>query len=158
MNIKPVGDGRAVLKYLAPYVYRVAISDNRIVAVDEQGVTFRVKPSGKNRYVTRRCEGRSFLAAFAQHILPSGFQKARYYGWISPNCKLQLADVRWLVWLWRGWTYWLGSAMFQPKVEPLGLPTCRRCGGELELMLITNQIGTPIWKRTLTTRGPPCTA
>nr|WP_147871694.1 transposase [Stieleria maiorica] len=39
MNIKPVGDGRAVLKYLAPYVYRVAISDNRNVSVDEQGVT-----------------------------------------------------------------------------------------------------------------------
>ncbi|QEG02746.1 Putative transposase [Stieleria maiorica] len=39
VNIKPVRDGRAVLKYLAPYVYRVAISDNRIVSVDEQGVT-----------------------------------------------------------------------------------------------------------------------
>ena len=36
-----------------------------------------------------------------QHILPRGFQKIRYYGWMSPNCKLQLADVRWLVWLWR---------------------------------------------------------
>ncbi len=47
VNIKPVGDGQAVLKYLAPYVYRVAISDNRIVSVDDQGVTYKVKPSGK---------------------------------------------------------------------------------------------------------------
>ena len=158
VNIKPVGDGQAVLKYLAPYVYRVAISDNRIVAVDEQGVTFRVKPSGKKRYVTRRASGQSFVAAFAQHILPSGFQKVRYYGWMSPNCKLQLARVRWLVWLWRGWTYWLGSAMFQPKVETRSIPTCSHCGGELELVRITNEVGYPIWHRTLTVRGPPCAA
>ena len=39
VDIKPVGDGSAVLKYLAPYVYRVAISDKRIVAVDETHVT-----------------------------------------------------------------------------------------------------------------------
>ena len=47
VNIKPVGDGTAVLKYLAPYVYRVAICDNRITNVDDEGVTYRVKPSGK---------------------------------------------------------------------------------------------------------------
>jgi len=96
------------------------------------------------------------VAAFARHILPSGFQKVRYYGWMSPNCKLQLADVRWLVWLWRGWTYWLGSAMFQPTVEPPALPSCRHCGGELELMAITNEAGDSIWLPPLYARDPPC--
>ena len=167
VNIKPVGDGQAVLKYLAPYVYRVAISDNRIESVDKQGVTYKVKPSGKQDYVTRRAHGERFVRGFVQHILPRGFQKVRYYGWMSPNCKLQLADVRWLVWLWRGWTFWLGSAMFQvePRRRPQ-VPACQRCGGVLELMAITNSAGASIWQRrsasglpspdsSLSARGPP---
>ncbi|KAA1262626.1 putative transposase [Rubripirellula obstinata] len=44
VDIRAVGDGRSVLKYLAPYVHRVAISDNRIVSVDEKTVTFRYTP------------------------------------------------------------------------------------------------------------------
>ena len=94
VNIKPVGSGQAVLKYLAPYVYRVALSDSRIQAVDASGVTYNVKPSGKEYTVTRRAEGEPLVRSFVQHILPRGFQKVRYYGWMSPNCKLQLADVR----------------------------------------------------------------
>ena len=53
VDIKPVGDGGAVLKYLAPYINRVAISDKRILAVDEQSVTYRYTPSGSQRSVTR---------------------------------------------------------------------------------------------------------
>ena len=158
VNIKPVGNGQAVLKYLAPYIYRVAISDNRIQEVDSQGVMYRVKPTGKNQWVTRQATGNQFVASFAQHILPSGFQKVRYYGWMSPNCKLQLANVRWLVWLYRGLTYWLGNAMFQSKTERPIPPACRHCGGELELLAITNEVGKPIWCRPLTARGPPCAA
>jgi len=158
VNIRPVGNGGAVLKYLAPYVYRVAISDNRIQEVNSDGVTYRIKPTGKNRWVTRHATGDQFVASFAQHILPSGFQKIRYYGWMSPNCKLQLANVRWLVWLYRGWTYWLGSAMSQSKTEKPKPPGCRHCRGEMELLAITNEVG-PIWCRPqITVRGPPCAA
>jgi hypothetical protein len=159
VNIKPVGGGESVLKYLAPYVYRVAVSDSRIVSVDEQGVSYRVKPSGKKRYEVRRLAGQEFVRSFCQHILPSGFQKVRYYGFMSSNCKLQLERVRWLVWLWKGWTYWLGSGMFQPKVIKPSGPTCRDCGGELELIAITNERGGLVWRKPLAdhllTRGPP---
>ncbi len=117
VNIKPVGDGQAVLQYLAPYVYRVAICDNRIDSVDDKGVSYRVKPSGKQVYQTRRLDGEAFGRAFAQHILPPGLQKVRYYGFMSPNCKLQLAKVRWLVWLWRGWNFYLASQL-KPAEEP----------------------------------------
>ena len=88
VNIKPVGHGEAVLKYLAPYVYRVAISDNRIKQVDDAGVKYLVKPSGKSHYRSAHLDGESFVRAFAQHILPPGFQKVRYYGFMSPNNKL----------------------------------------------------------------------
>lgn len=160
VNIQPVGGGEAVLKYLAPYVYRVALCDSRIEAVDQREVTYKVKPSGKQYYVTRRADGESFVRNFVQHILPRGFQKVRYYGWMSPNNKLQLADVRWLVWLWRGWTYWLGSGMFQPVSRKPLAHQCQSCGGEMGLILITNQDGNTIWQRKRSSetsqRGPPC--
>ncbi len=155
VNIKPVGDGQAVLKYLAPYVYRIAICDNRIVSVDDQGVTYKVKPSGKRGYKTRHLDGESFVRAFSQHILPPGFRKLRYYGFMSPNCKLQLADARWLVWLWRGWTYWLPSGRLEPEPVKRQPPQCDRCGGELELEGVTGSQGNWLWRRKLPSRGPP---
>ncbi|MCO8125296.1 transposase, partial [Stieleria sp. TO1_6] len=145
VNIKPVGDGGAVLKYLAPYVYRVAICDNRITAVDDSGVFYKVKPSGKRQYKTRHLDGESFVRSFAQHILPPGFRKVRYYGFMSSNCKLQLADARWLVWLWLGWTYWLSNPKTPPEVTRHQPPKCARCGGELELQGITGSDGQWIW-------------
>jgi hypothetical protein len=159
VNIKPVGNGQAVLKYLAPYVHRVAICDNRIVSVDQQGVTYTVKPTGKQRLVTRHLSGQQFVRSFCQHILPSGFQKVRHYGFMSPNCKLKLAEVRWLVWLYKGWTYWLGSGMFQPPIVKPRAPHCSACGGELELLSITNERAQTVWRRPwavhLPPRGPP---
>ena len=155
VNRKPVGSGEAVLKYLAPYVYRVAISDNRIVSVTDNEVVYQVKPSGKRHIQTRRLSGQAFVRAFAQHILPPGFQKVRYYGFMSPNCRLQQADARWLVWLWKGWTYWLGSAMFQPEIPRSKPPNCDRCGGDLTLLGMTNPQGKVTWRRATPQRGPP---
>ena len=100
---------RAVLKYLAPYVHRVAISDNRIVACDDSSVTLRYKPSGTQTYKTRRVDGHEFVRGFVQHTLPPGFQKIRHYGWMSPNSKVSLDEVKWLVWLFLGSTFWLAS-------------------------------------------------
>ena len=155
VNIKPVGNGQAVLKYLAPYVYRVAICDNRIESVDEQGVTYRVQPTGQRRWKTCHATGQQFVRAFCQHILPSGFQKIRYYGFMSPNCKLQLANIRWLIWNWRSWIYWLGSQMSRPTAKKPPSPRCHHCGGPLQLEAITNQTGRAIWVDRLPARGPP---
>ena len=129
VDIKPVGDGKAVLKYLAPYVYRVAISDKRIEACDERSVTFRYTPSGAKRSKTRTVRGEEFVRGFLQHVLPRGFQKVRYYGWMSPNSNVCVDSVRWLVWLFLGWTYWLGSG-HAPQKEPQlrGPMRCAACG------------------------------
>lgn len=154
VNIKPVGNGESVLKYLAPYVYRTAISDSRIVSIDDDGVTYRVKPTGKKRYVDRHLPGEQFVRSFAQHILPNSFQKIRYYGFMSPNCKVQLETVRWLVWMWKGWTYYLSSSLLQPEARKQH-PTCSECRGKLKLMLITGERGQVLWSRSLPTRAPP---
>lgn len=139
VDIQPVGDGRAVLKYLAPYVYRVAISDNRIVAVDETSVTFRYTPSKSNRTKTRTVSGSQFVRGFVQHVLPRGFQKVRYYGWMSPNARNKLELVRWLVWLFLGWTFWLGSG-YAPQSEPIQCqpPKCADCGAPMRIIRIVN--------------------
>lgn len=114
------------------------------------------KQSGKRRYQTRRLTGERFVRAFAQHILPPGFQKIRYYRFMSHKNKLQLEDVRWLIWLWLGWTYWLGSGRFQPELPKPKSPRCGHCGGELELNGMTNADHRLIWSKFMTQRGPPC--
>ena len=97
VDVEPVGDGRAALKYLAPYVYRVAISNNRIQAVDESSVTYRFTPTGSQEPVTRRVSGEEFVRGFLQHTLPRNFQRLRYYGFASQNSKLSMDWIRMLV-------------------------------------------------------------
>ena len=92
VDIRPVGDGTAVLKYLAPYVNRVAISDHRIVTCDEASVTFRYTPSGTKRSKTRSVSGKEFIRGFLQHTLPRGFQKIRFAPWIPEDPLLRLDE------------------------------------------------------------------
>jgi len=139
VDIKPVGDGKAVLKYLAPYIHRVAISNKRIVACDERSVTYRITPSGANRSKLRTVPGTEFVRGFVQHGLPRGFQKVRYVGWMSSNSRIGLDHVQWLVWLFLGWTYWLGSGHApQPKAKVPDAPKCAECGCPMRIVRVVN--------------------
>src|SRR5690606_5940365 len=130
VDIKPVGDGQAVLKYLAPYVHRVAISDQRILAVDASSVTFSYTPSGTSASKTRTVSGEEFVRGFTQHVLPRGMQKIRHYGWMGANHRVGLEEVRWLVTIFLGWVYWLASGYApQPEFELPPPPSCPACGG-----------------------------
>jgi hypothetical protein len=143
VDIKPVGDGQAVLKYLAPYVNRVAISDHRIADCDDSSVTFHYTPSGTKRSKTRTVSGTEFVRGFIQHTLPPGFQKIRYYGWMSPNSRVTLQELKWLVWLYLGWTFWLASGHApQPKQSPPATVRCPKCGGAMQIMAVVS--GSPI--------------
>ena len=148
VDIKPVGDGQAVLKYLAPYVYRVAISDKRIVGLDEQSVTFRYTPTGKKRSVTRSVRGTEFVRGFVQHTLPSHFQKVRYYGWMSSKSRVQSDELQWLIWLFLGWTYWLASRSSEPESKPQP-PRCASCGGQLHVVKVTDPCGRVLYQHAL---------
>jgi predicted Zn-ribbon and HTH transcriptional regulator len=140
VDIEAVGDGRATLKYLAPYVYRAAISNNRIVDVDESSVTYRVTPSGSKRSTSRCVSGNEFVRGFLQHSLPRNFQRLRYYGFASPNSKLKFAWVYMLVCFYLGWCYWLAK---QAEPEPIVKPPvrCPKCRGEMQLTAITDGSG-----------------
>ena len=148
VDVEAVGDGRSTLKYLAPYVYRVAISDNRVLHVTDTHVKYRFTPSGTKRSVTREVTGQEFVRGFLQHVLPKGLQRIRYYGFLSPNSNLKLDWVKMLVWFYRGWCYLLAKQV--EEQEPTKRPVlCRECGGEMQLVAITNGVGEPIWSKPL---------
>ena len=95
--VKHYGHGNdAVLNYLSRYVFRTAISNARILAVDETHVTFRYKDRGADTWRTMRLPGVEFLGRFLQHVLPRGFHKVRYYG-LWHHSKRDLSNTAWLL-------------------------------------------------------------
>jgi hypothetical protein len=86
----------AVLTYLSRYVFRTAISNARILDMDETHVTFRWKDRGTDTWRIERLPGLAFLSRFLQHVLPRGFHKVRYYGLWHPSQREQ-SDRAWLL-------------------------------------------------------------
>jgi len=90
---KPTVQGSAaVLRYLARYVHRVAITDARILAVTTEHVTFSYQDAQAHRWRRMTLPGAEFLRRFLQHALPPGFHKVRYYGFWAPAA--QAARIR----------------------------------------------------------------
>ena len=83
---RPFAGPEAVLAYLSRYTHRVAIANSRLLALDEQGVTFKWKDyRAKERYQhkTMTLDPDEFIRRFLLHILPSGFHRIRHYGLIA---------------------------------------------------------------------------
>ena len=91
---KPVGKGEKALKYLSNYVYRIAITNNRIVRYENGMVTFQYKESGTEKIKYRMVTAIEFMRRFLQHVLPGGFQKVRYYGFLSSASKALFEQVK----------------------------------------------------------------
>jgi hypothetical protein len=94
VHCQPVGTGQAALKYLAPYVFRVALSNNRILKLQEGQVTFRYRESTSRHWQTRTLSAEEFIRRFLQHVLPKGFQKVRYFGLFSSGQRPRLTQAR----------------------------------------------------------------
>jgi hypothetical protein len=94
----PFAGPRAVLAYLARYTHRVAISNSRLVFLDERGVTFRYKDyrrDGRARYGTMTLSADEFIRRFLLHVLPKGFHRTLSDAGPRLGCKLQrLAGIR----------------------------------------------------------------
>ncbi len=97
VHCQSVGSGQAALKYLAPYIFRVALSNRRILKAENGQVTFSYKDghSGQSNRCTLSAE--EFIRRFLQHVLPKGFVKVRYYGLFSPGNRHLLQQVRQLL-------------------------------------------------------------
>lgn len=100
VHCKGVGDGIAALKYLAPYIHRVAISNRRLIALSQHGcleasqVTFQYRTSDTGQLKLCTLSVEHFMQRFLQHILPRGFVKVRYYGFFGATLRSRLAALQ----------------------------------------------------------------
>jgi hypothetical protein len=148
----PFSGPETVLAYLARYTHRVAISNRRLIALDERGVTFRYKDyrrNGQPRYRTMTLSADEFIRRFLLHVLPKGFHRIRHYGLLaSASCKANIARAKDLM------------AATMPEVDPPAAhdtadpdattdnrPPCPRCGGRMIIV--------EVFARGAAPRGPP---
>ena len=91
----PLAGPEMVLDYLSRYTHRVAVSNERIVGIDAQGVRLRVRADDHGGKRTILIDGQTFVARFLQHVLPPGFKRIRHYGLLSPALKQErMAQAR----------------------------------------------------------------
>ncbi len=128
VNTQAVGAGTQSIKYLSPYVFKVAISNHRIVKVENRRVYFRYRKQKSRRWRTMSLDVMEFIRRFLQHVLPTGFMKVRYYGFLNPNSSVSLEEIGSCIEL----AY--GFAIKTPdlKIEPLPPLQCPCCGGKLK--------------------------
>jgi len=102
---RPFAGPQAVLAYLSRYTHRVAISNSRLLALDDRGVTFRWKDyrakagaKGKTRHKAMTLAPEEFMRRFLLHVLPRGFHRIRHYGLLANGSRKQcMAKVRGLL-------------------------------------------------------------
>ena len=136
VNSQAVGDSEATYKYLAPYIFRVAISDSRIVNIKDGEVTFSYRHKESNRPRQTTVDTIEFIRRFLQHVLPTGFMKVRHYGLMSSNCPIPRSKLRLMVLsvlaALQGKKVSLTDLKTSKDVKaPMPQPKCRLCGGIL---------------------------
>jgi hypothetical protein len=141
VNSQAIGSSEASLKYLAPYVFRVAISNSRIVKVENRTVSIRYRKSHSHRLRTLALDVMEFIRRFLQHVLPTGFMKVRYYGFMNPNCGVSLDHISTLIELAYGFNVPLPNTDLEPW-QPI---TCPACGGTLRLRSVLLPASVLVW-------------
>jgi len=95
---RPFGGPKEVLRYLARYTHRVAISNSRLRKLDDTGVTFTWKDyrrEGPARYQQMTLHPHEFIRRFLLHVLPEGFHRIRYYGFLASQGRAKaIARIR----------------------------------------------------------------
>ena len=136
VHCKPVGNGNSALKYLAPYIYRVAITNNRVEKLENDQVSFRFKNSDTDQWQTTTLPAPEFIHRFLQHVLPKNFVKIRYYGFLSANKRNLLAVAKYML-----------DDNRSPEVIPAASKQyiCPECGAKLRRIISLPKI----------TRAPP---
>jgi hypothetical protein len=126
---RPFGGPEQVLKYLAHYTHRVAISNERLVAMRDGQVTFGYKDyADAHRQKTMALDAEEFLRRFVQHVLPKGFVKVRHYGLLAnAQREARLGVCRRLL-LIANVAATVSDAATKP-IEPAPPRCCPQCGG-----------------------------
>ncbi|MDQ7053773.1 MAG: transposase [candidate division KSB1 bacterium] len=136
VHSKPAGNGNAVLKYFAPYVFRVAISNKRLIKLEacpersrrNDQVTFVYKHPRTKRWTPMTLPVFEFLRRFLQHVLPRGFKKVRHFGFLASRNKQLMALLNYPPVVGHSV---LGTVELEPEDEPEAqskIPCCPVCG------------------------------
>jgi hypothetical protein len=150
VNCKAVGDGSKALRYLAAYVYRVAITNRRIVKIVPRStardslldmIVYRYRPSGSKRYIETQVTAEEFMRRLLQHVLPRGLQKVRHYGFLHSGSKTDYELLGWIVTLSLNMIYVL--TFKQQASAAKQRPKCQHCGAELGRGLFERYIARP---------------
>ncbi len=127
------GGSAGALKYLAPYVFRAGISSSRIVSVNNRKVTFKYKKTKSDRWRTMNLDVLEFIRRFIQHVLPPGFMKVRYYGFMGSGCKIPTKEIA--LKIEKAYDFEIKTPEY---IAPPGhhAMRCDKCGGKLILTKI----------------------
>jgi hypothetical protein len=135
VDCRPVGCGASALKYLAPYIFRIALSNNRIERVANDAVTFRYTEgkTGAQKRATLPVD--TFIGRFLAHVLPKGFVKVRYYGLLHPSQRQLLMEARNLLALHQAApSSPRAAAAPGPLVTVPDVDRCPSCGQPMQLV------------------------
>ena len=127
VNCQAVGNSEHSIKYLSRYVFKVAISNSRIIKVEDRKVFFKYQKQRSQKWRTTNLDVMEFIRRFLQHILPTGFMKVRYYGFMHPSSSVGLNEISSLIEL----AYGFNIDIPNREIEPLSSLYCPDCGGFL---------------------------
>jgi putative transposase len=145
VDCRAVGSGRTALTYLAPYVFRVALSNNRLLGIQDGQVTFRYQDGTTRQTKTCTLPAEAFITRFLQHILPKGFVKVRYYGLFRVGHRRQLARLQAQLILQQRKAELLSPSDVPAAPAPALVPICPTCGHEMRLeRILTAQRAPPV--------------
>jgi len=125
-----------VLKYLARYTHRVAISNGRLLKLEAGRVTFRYQDyADGHQQKTMTLDAVEFLRRFLQHVLPKGFLKIRHFGLLANRQRQEKLQRSRRLLLVVNLAAALGCAAGTPppeaaRIEPAPAPHCPQCGGQ----------------------------
>jgi hypothetical protein len=153
---RPFAGPEQVLAYLSRYTHRVAISNSRLIAADETGVTFRYKDyriEGPGRYMTMTLKTGEFIRRFLVHVLPKGFHRIRHYGLFASGARADnIARARELLAVPMPETEAHDAAGANATEPPTFSHPCPCCGSRMSIVETFNRGSTPRY------RPPPPTA
>jgi len=148
---RPFAGPAAVLAYLSRYTHRVAISNSRLLGMDEHGVRFRWKDyraKGRTRYKAMTLAATEFIRRFLLHVLPGGFHRIRHYGLLANAGRVQhLATARRLLPPPTTTAAQRNDAVEASATTALPVFVCRHCGAAMRII--------DILARTPGIRAPP---
>jgi len=131
----PFGGPEAVLAYLSRYTHRVAISNRRLIAFGQNGVTFSYKDyraDGRARYKVMTLATDEFIRRFLSHVLPKGFHRIRHYGlFAKSSCAANIARARELLAVPEPQGEPADADATDPNEPPTRSHPCPCCGGRM---------------------------